>query len=82
MKNETAYERNEMTLGEILIGPMNIVYHIDNYERSAIDCGDLARAIKYNWLRNTYKQGLLTDDEVFMKLLTIHADSNEKEIVE
>lgn len=75
------YDRNNTRLIELLTGVPSIEKHIDAYERSAINCGDLKRAVRYNWLRNTYKQGLLSDDEVFLKLLTIHEDSYVKEII-
>lgn len=75
MSNEL-YERNKARLAEILSpSGVNIEKHLDNFERTAINCGDLKRAIRYNWLRNTYKRGLLDDDMVFFQLLTIQADT-------
>jgi hypothetical protein len=73
MTNEL-YDQNAEQLKELLDGPLNIERYIDSFERTAIDMGDLKRAIKYNWLRNAYKQGRLDDDYVFLQLMTIHAD--------
>lgn len=73
-------EQNEIELHEILQAGFNIERHIDNYERSAIDCGDLKRAIRYNWLRNAYKQGNLTEDDIFFQLMTIHTDEQDPRI--
>lgn len=47
---------------------------IETFETKAIEMGDLKRAISFNWLRNTYKQGNLDAYEAIEVLLTIHAD--------
>jgi len=51
---------------------------VEKFEDGAIKIGDLARAIKYNWLRNAVESGIICDtDEIVEKALLIHADGWE-----
>ena len=56
----------------------NILDTLEKFETTAVEIGDLIRAIKYNWLRNAVESGVISDThEIVEKALLIHADGWE-----
>ncbi len=74
------YEENKQRLEQILsCKTFDIGKHIDDFEQTAINIGDLERAGKYRILKNNYKEWQLSDDDVFYKILVINSDTSTEE---